>query len=70
MASVFWDAEGIDYLDKGRAITGDYHSRLHRQLDVKIRKKRIGLEKNTICHMYNAPARKGASAIGKLWDLG
>jgi hypothetical protein len=29
MASVFWDAEGnlfIDYLEKGKTITGEYYS--------------------------------------------
>ena len=31
MASVFWDAEGIlfiDYLEKGKTITGEYYSSL------------------------------------------
>jgi hypothetical protein len=31
MASVFWDAESnlfIDYPEKGKAITGEYHSNL------------------------------------------
>ena len=39
MASVFWDAKGIlliDYLEKGRTITGEYYSNLLDQLDVKI----------------------------------
>jgi hypothetical protein len=34
MASVFWDAEGvlfIDYLEKGRTITGEYYSNLFNQ---------------------------------------
>jgi len=36
MASVFWDAEGIlfiDYLEKGKTITGEYYSTLLTRLD-------------------------------------
>ena len=50
-ASVFWDAEGIlfiDYLEKGRTITGEYYSNLLTRLDEKIRKKRPGLQKKNI----------------------
>jgi hypothetical protein len=48
MASVFWDAEGIlfvDYLEKGKTITGEYYSNLLTRLDKKIREKRLGLQK-------------------------
>jgi len=48
MASVFWNAEGIlfiDYLEKGKKITGEYYSNLLTQLDKKIREKRPGLQK-------------------------
>jgi hypothetical protein len=48
MASVFWDAEGIffiDYLEKGKTITGEYCSDLLTRLDKKIREKRPGLQK-------------------------
>jgi len=48
MASVFWDAEGllfIDYLEKGNTITGEYYSNLLTRLDEKIREKRPGLQK-------------------------
>ena len=51
MALVFWDAEGIlfiDYLEKGRTITGEYYSNLLTRLDEKIRKKRPGLQKKNI----------------------
>jgi len=36
MASVFWDAETIlfiDYLEKGKTITGEYYSNLLTRLD-------------------------------------
>jgi len=48
MASVFWDAEGIlfiDYLEKGKTITREYYSNLLTGLDIKIRDKRPGLQK-------------------------
>ena len=40
IALVFWDAEGIwfiDYLEKGKTITGEYYSNLLTRLDEKIR---------------------------------
>jgi len=48
MASVFWDAEGIlfvDYLEKGKTITREYYSNLLTRLDEKIHEKRPGLQK-------------------------
>lgn len=74
MASVFWDAKGIlliDYLEKGRTITGEYYSQLLDQLDVAISEKRPGLKKKKIIfHQDNAPVHKSALAMGKLRDLG
>ena len=73
MASVFWDAEGIlfiDYLEKGKTITGEYYSNLLTRLDEKIREKRLGLQKKKIIfHQDNAPANKSVLAMGKLRDL-
>jgi len=48
MALVFWDAEGIlfiDYLEKGKIITGEYYSNLLTRLDEKIREKSPGLQR-------------------------
>ena len=48
MASVFWDAEGIlfiDYLEKGKTITGEYYSNLLTRLDEKVHDKRPSLQK-------------------------
>ena len=48
MASVFWDAEGIlfiDYLEKSKTITWEYYSNLLTRLDKKIYEKRSGLQK-------------------------
>jgi len=43
MASVFWDAPGIifiDYLQKGRTDTGEYYAALLDKLNDEIKKKR------------------------------
>jgi histone-lysine N-methyltransferase SETMAR len=48
MAKVFWDAEGIlfiDYLEKGKTITGECYSNLLTRLDEKFREKRPSLQK-------------------------
>jgi hypothetical protein len=50
MASVFWDAEGIlfiDYLEKGKTITEEYYSNLLTRLDKKLR------EKSPVCKRKN-----------------
>jgi histone-lysine N-methyltransferase SETMAR len=69
MASVFWDAEGnlfIDYLEKGKTITGEYHSNLLTRLN-----ERPGLQKKKKIsfHQDNAAAHKSVLAMGKLRDL-
>jgi len=48
MTSVFWNAEGIlfiDCLEKGKTITGEYYSNLLNRLDEKIHDKRPSLQK-------------------------
>jgi len=73
MASVFWDAEGIlfiNYLENGKTITGEYYFNLLTRLDEKIREERLGLQKKKIIfHQDDAPAHKSVLAIGKLRDL-
>jgi histone-lysine N-methyltransferase SETMAR len=74
MASVFWDAEGIlfiDYLEKGKTITGEYYSNLLTTLDKEIREKRSSLQKKIkiIFYQDSAPAHKSVLAMGKLRDL-
>ena len=73
MPSVFWDAEGIlfiDYLEKGKTITGEYYSNLLTRLDGKLCEKRPGLQKKKIIFQQdNAPAHKSVLAKGKLRDL-
>ena len=60
----------IDYLEKGRTITGECYSNLLIRLDEKICEKRPGLQKKKIIfHQDNAPANKSVLAMGKLRDL-
>ena len=74
MASVFWDAHGvifIDYLEKGRTITGAYYAALLDRLDDQIRKKRQHLKKKqTRFHYYNTPSHTSNIAQAKKHELG
>jgi len=60
----------IDYLEKGKTITGEYYSNVLTRLDEKIREKSLGLQKKKIIfHQENAPAHKSVLAMEKLRDL-
>ena len=59
LASVFWDAYSIlfiDYLEKGRTINGDYYMALLMHLKEEIAKKRPQMKKKKVpFHQDNAP---------------
>ena len=59
MATVFWDSRGvilIDYLQKGKTITGPYYASLLDKLKAEIAVKRPHLQKKKILfHQDNAP---------------
>ena len=45
IASVFWDSDGvlmIDYLERGKTVTGDYYAELIWKLRSAIKEKRRG----------------------------
>ena len=69
MARVFWDAYGvifIDYLEKGKTITGAYYTALLDRLVNEIRKKRPHLKKKKIhFHNDNAPSHSSNIAQAK-----
>uniref|UniRef100_A0A034WT27 Histone-lysine N-methyltransferase SETMAR n=1 Tax=Bactrocera dorsalis TaxID=27457 RepID=A0A034WT27_BACDO len=73
MASVFWDARGIlfvDYLQTGKAIISEYYCYLLDQLKEKIRKKRPGLEmEKTLFQQDNAPCHKSTLTMAKIHEL-
>ena len=74
MASVFWDAKGIafiDYLQKGKAINGEYYAKLLRELRQAIKSKQPGkLTKGVLLHQDNAPAYKSLVAMPAVHDCG
>ena len=59
MATVFWDSQGviyIDYLEKGKTVTGLYYAELLGQFDAELQKKRPHLaKKKVLFHHDNAP---------------
>ena len=74
MASVFWDAQGvifIDYSEKGRTITGTYYAALLDPLVDKIRKQRPDLKKHKVLfHNDNAPSHTSNISQAKEHELG
>ncbi|KAL6257504.1 hypothetical protein P5V15_011074 [Pogonomyrmex californicus] len=73
MATVFWDSHGIvciDYLEKGKTITGAYYASLLDKLKAEIAKKRPHLKKKKVLfHQDNAPAHTSAVAMTKIHEL-
>lgn len=73
MATVFWDARGIifiDFLEKGKTITGQYYASLLDRLNEEIKKNRPHLaKKKVLFHQDNAPAHSSAIATTKLFEL-
>lgn len=73
MATVFWDSQGIiliDYLEKGRTITGQYYCDLLDTFDAALKAKRPHLKKKKILfHHDNAPAHSCRLATEKLHQL-
>lgn len=73
LASVFWDAKGVlfvDYLQKGKTINGVYYATLLDELKKNIEEKRPGLAKKKILfHQDNAPCHKSAIAMAKINEL-
>ena len=73
MASVFWDAHGIlfiDYLEKGKTINSDYYMALLYRLSAEINKKRLHMQKKKeLFHQENAPCHKSMKPMVKLNEL-
>ena len=74
MASVFRYAKGIvfiDYLQKGKTITGEYYAKLLRELRQAIKSKRPGkLTKGVLLHQDNSPAHKSLVAMSAVHNCG
>lgn len=68
MASVFWDASGIlfiDYLPKGQTINGEYYANLLDKLHQCIQEKRPGLAKKKSSSIKTT---QGFTRVLKLWQ--
>ena len=74
MASVFWDAHGIifiDYLEKGKTINSDYYIAQLERLKDEIAEKRPHLKKKKVLfHQDNAPCHKSMKTMAKFNELG
>jgi len=74
MASVFWDSEGvlmIDYLERGKTVTGVYYAELIQKLRSAIKEKRRGkLSHGVLLHQDNAPAHTSAVAMAAFRECG
>ena len=74
IASVFWDADGIlliDFLEKGRTVTGKYYSNLLQQLRAAIIEKRPGkMTRGVLFHQDNGAAHKSTIAMATIRDCG
>ncbi|GFU73068.1 mariner Mos1 transposase [Trichonephila clavipes] len=69
MASVFWDARGIifiDCLEKGKTINGKYCANLLQRLSEEIKQKRPHLAKKVLFHQDYAPAHKSVIAMANI----
>lgn len=73
MASVFWDAHGIlfiDYLEKGKTINSEYYMALLDRLSEEIKNKRPHMQKKKVLfHQDNAPCHKSMKTMAKLNEL-
>jgi len=74
MATVFWDSQGviyIDYLEKGKTVTGLYYAELLGRFAAELQKIRTHLaKKKVLFHHDNAPAHTSALAKTELVELG
>jgi len=74
MATVFWDSQGIiliDYMEKGKTITGAYYSSILDRLKTELQEKRPRLaHKKVLFHHDNAPAHTSAVVAAKLMEIG
>ena len=73
MASVFWDAHGIlfiDYLKKGKTINSDYYMALLDRLSAEIKNKRPHMQKKKVLfHQDKAPCHKSMKMMVKMNEL-
>ena len=73
METVFWDSRGvilIDYLQKGKTITGAYYTSLLDKLKAELAEKGPHLqEKKILFHQDNVPSHISAVAMANIHEL-
>ena len=71
MASIFWDAHGIlfiDYLLKGKTINSDYYMALLDRLSAEIKKKLPHMQKKKVLfNQANAPCLKSMKTLTQVY---
>jgi len=74
MATVFWDSERvlmIDYLERGKTVTGVYYADQIRKRRASIKQQRRGkLRHGVLLHHDNAPAQTSAVATAAIRECG
>jgi len=74
LASVFWDSKGvlmIDYLERGKTVTGVYYAELIQKLLSAIKEKRPGkLSDGVLLHHDNTPAHTSAVSVATIRECG
>jgi len=74
LTSVFWDSKGvlmIDYLERGKTVTGVYYAELIQKLRSAIKEKRRGkLSDGVLLHHDNAPAHTSAVVMATIRACG
>ena len=68
-ATIFWELKGIipmDFLEKGRTITGQYYSKLFFRLDEKLEDTRPHLAKKVRFHQDKASTHSSGIVAAKL----
>jgi len=72
MPTVFWDSQGIifiNYLEKGKTITGASYSSLLDRLKTELQEKRPRLAHKKMLFHHNAPAHSSGAVAAKLMEL-
>lgn len=74
MATIFWDCKGIlliDYLEKGKTVTGEYYANVLKQLREAIKEKRRGKLASKVLLLHdNAPAHGSRIGVAALAECG
>ena len=73
MASVFWDAHGvlfIDYLEKGKTINSERYIGQLMRLKIEIGEKRLQMQKKKVLfHQDNVRCHKSLATMARLNEL-